>query len=54
MPAGDCYHLKRRLVAGAVFLPDSYSKRLPLVAARWVYAPAKQGVREIKRIGIAA
>jgi len=27
---------------------------LPLVAARWVYAPAKQGAREMRRIGVAA
>jgi len=42
------------LVAGAGFVPDSYSEMLPLVAARWVYAPAKQGAREMRRIGLAA
>jgi len=42
------------LVAGAVFVPDSYSQRLPLVAAHWFYAPAKQGAREMRRIGLAA
>ena len=42
------------MVAGAVFVPDSYSERLPLVAAHWVYASAKQGAREMQRIGLAA
>jgi hypothetical protein len=42
------------VVAGAGFVPDSYSEMLPLVAARWVYAPAKQGARETRRIGLAA
>jgi len=42
------------MVAGAVFVPDSYCKRLPLVAAYWVYASAKQGAREMQRIGLAA
>jgi hypothetical protein len=42
------------LVAGAGFVPDSYSQRLPLVAAHWVYASANQGAREMKRIGLAA
>ncbi len=44
----------RRLVAGAGFGPDSYSEGRPLVAARWVYTPAKQGARAMRRIGIAA
>ena len=44
----------RRLVAGAGFVPDSYSADLPLVAARWVYAPVKQGAREMRRIGLAS
>ena len=42
------------VVAGAVFVPDSYSERLPLVAARWAYGPGKQGAREMRRIGLAA
>ena len=42
------------LVTGAGFVPDSYSQRLPLVAARWVYALAMQGAREMRRIGLAA
>ena len=42
------------LVAGAVFVPDANSQRLPLVAARWVYVPVKQGAREMQRIGLAA
>ena len=42
------------VVAGAVFVPDSYSERVPLVAAHWVYAPARQGAREMRRIGLAA
>jgi hypothetical protein len=42
------------MVAGAVFVPDANSQRLPLVAARWVYVPVKQGAREMQRIGLAA
>jgi len=42
------------LVAGAGFGPDSYAEGRPLVAARWVYAPAKQGAREMRRVGLAA
>ena len=42
------------VVAGAVFVPDANSQRLPLVAARWVYVLAKQGAREMRRIGLAA
>jgi hypothetical protein len=42
------------VVAGAGFVPDSYSERLPLVAARWVYAPARQGAGHMRRIGLAA
>jgi len=42
------------VVAGAVFVPDANSQRLPLVAARWVYAPAKQGATRMQRIGLAA
>jgi len=42
------------VVAGAGFVPDSYSEFPPLVAARWVYAPAKQGAREMRRIEFAA
>ena len=41
------------MVAEAVFVPDSYSEMLPLVAARWVYARVKQGTREMRRIGLA-
>jgi len=40
------------LVAGAVFVPDANSQRLPLVAARWVYTPARQGAREMRRTGL--
>jgi hypothetical protein len=40
------------MVAGAGFVPDSYSRSLPLVGARWLYAPAKQGAREMARIGL--
>jgi len=40
------------VVAGAGFVPDSYSERLPLVAAHWIYAPAQQGAREMRRIGL--
>ena len=49
-PQGQC-HL---MVAGAGFVPDSYSEKLPLVAVCWVYAPAQQGAREMRRIGLAA
>ena len=42
----------RSVVAGAGFVPDSYSEMLPLVAARWVYALAKQGAREMQRVGV--
>ena len=42
------------MVAGAGFVPDANSKRLPLVAARWVYAPAKRGAREMRRTGLGA
>ena len=42
------------MVAGAVFVPDSYSEMLPLTTAHWVYASASQGAREMKRIGLAA
>ena len=38
-------------IAGAVFVPDANSPRLPLVAARWFYAPAKQGARQMQRLG---
>ena len=42
------------VVGGAVFIPDSYSEMLPLVAARWAYGPGKQGAGEMRRIGLAA
>jgi len=42
------------VVAGAVFAPDSYSQRVPLVGARWAYGPGKQGTREMQRVGLAA
>ena len=42
------------VVAGAVFVPDANSQRLPLVAAHWVYALASRGAREMRRIGLAA
>ena len=42
------------IVAGAGFVPDSYSERRPLVAARWVYAPVRQGAREMRRTGLGA
>jgi hypothetical protein len=42
------------MVAGAVFVPDSYSQRVPLLAAHWVYGPARQGARGMRRIGLAA
>jgi hypothetical protein len=38
-----------KLVAGAGFGPDWHSERLPLVAARRVYAPARQGARGMRR-----
>ena len=42
------------MVAEAGFVPDPYSGRPPLVAARWVYTLAKQGAREMRRRGLAA
>jgi len=52
---GVCHRsLRRRFVAGAVFVPDSYSERPPSVAARWAYGPGKRGVGEMRRIGLAA
>ena len=42
------------LVAGAGFVPDSYSERSPLVAARWAYGRGKQAAGEMRRVGLAA
>ena len=52
-PSGTAAHRDRR-DSGGVFVPDSYSEMLPVSTARWVYAPAKQGAREMRRIGLAA
>jgi len=42
------------VVAGARFVPDWQRDRMPLVAAHWVYALAKQGGREMRRSGLTA
>ncbi len=41
-------------VAGARFVPDYYADTRPLMVAHWIYAPAKQGTREMRRVGLAA
>jgi hypothetical protein len=43
-----------RVVAGVGFVPGSHSEGRPLVAARWVNTPAKQGAGEMRRIDLAA
>ena len=40
--------------AGAGFGADSENEVVPLVTARWAYVEAKWGVREMRRIGLAA
>jgi hypothetical protein len=52
-PASAEMGVRIGMVAGAVFVPDSHSEMLPSVAAHWVYAPAYQGAREMRRIGLA-
>jgi hypothetical protein len=47
----DCFISGCTLLPGAGFVPDSYSERLPPVAAHWIYAPAQQGAWEMRRIG---
>jgi len=40
-------------VAGAVFASDYYNQSTPLITAHWIYELAKQGAREMRRVGIA-
>jgi hypothetical protein len=40
-----------RLVAGAGFMPDS--KCIPILISRWRYAGARQGARDMQRVGLA-
>jgi len=44
----------RWMVAGAGFEPDWERERTALVTSHWVYVLAKQGAREMQRIGLAA
>ena len=41
------------VVAGACFVPDWERERAPLVTAHWVCRLAKQGAREMQRVGLA-
>jgi len=42
------------VVAGAGFGADWERDHVPLVTAHWVYALARQGAREMHRVGVAA
>lgn len=42
------------MVAGACVVPDWERGKAPLGRAHWIYAPAKQGAREMRRICLAA
>ena len=42
------------MVAGTGFVPDCNREKVPLIVAQWVYEPAKQGARAMKRVSLAA
>ena len=42
------------LVAGTGFVPDCNRESVPLIMAQWVYEPAKQGARKMRRVRLAA
>ncbi len=39
--------------AGARFVPDSYREHALVVTSHWAYRLAKQGAREMVRVGLA-
>jgi hypothetical protein len=49
-PASNETGVRLKLVAGTVYGVDANSS--PVTVSHWVYIPAKQGARKMRRIGI--